>query len=163
MTHEERRERRRKMAEYVQRTGCSLDRAAREFGVGIATVHSALVESGVGMTPVRVNGRDRRTRIAEAARERISDLPSVAKEFGVTVDYVRRAMRENGVPVGPRPAIEVAPRTLQIVADLINTDTALVVLAAKYRVTPVRIQQVYADCRNVGIPVQVRRKGRAFR
>ena len=93
MTHVERRERRRQIAEAVA-AGMTLGEAARSFGVGTRTAYGACVEYSVRSSP---DSAARRHAIADAVADR-KDVAAVARDFGVSISLVAASCRECGVP-----------------------------------------------------------------
>lgn len=69
------------------------------------------------------------------------------------VDYVRK---EFGLAPDWKP-LTMPPSTYEIIADLVNTDQKLCVLAEKYRLTAQRISKIYRECVRAGIPVTSRK------
>jgi hypothetical protein len=85
---------------------------------------------------------------------------AVARRFGVGVSTVKDAVREfGGLTVRPDSAL-LKFDSYRVVADLVNTADPLGVVAERHRVSVQRVQQVYARCREAGVPVKVRPSGR---
>jgi|GEM_PF-5470959 len=118
LTHPQRAERRRLMAQAVL-DGMEHDEVARRFGVSRATVYSACKESRVPVRdrPTMLTHVSRAERRQEMARAVLAGgtLATVAAGFGVTEGTVVNACEEHGVRLGPlnRTRREERLRTMQ--------------------------------------------------
>lgn len=101
----------------------------------------------------------RRKQVADMVR-RCGDVAAVCTHFGLSKMTVYDACREHGVsPPLFNGAGFYGHEKYQLLADLINTDTPLTQLAAKYGCGRMAVGRVYAACRVAGVPVKLRREG----
>lgn len=107
------------------------------------------------------DARERRRRMAVAVSSG-REVAEVAEAFEVSAETVRAACVECGVPVPRQPCTSVRgevarPRTLAIIADLLNTGDACAAIAERHGVTRAWVSGLANRCIEAGIPVRPRR------
>jgi transposase len=187
-THVKRRERRRRIAEFVAQ-GHSIPEAARAFGVSWSLADIACREFGaVAQKPNRPQAsvqsaksnhraidatkresnqpaafpsprsRERRRRIAEFVAQGHS-RKEAASAFGVSLDHVLKSCQEFGVPV--KELTHFRSSTYGVIAALFNESLTLEEIGQTFRISRQRVHQIYQKCLEVGIPIPKRRRGKA--
>ena len=88
----------------------------------------------------------RRKEIAEFI-QKTNDIHKAATEFGVSVNTVYMACKENGI--APRKHQRI--RQLEIVASLMKDGARQIDIAEQHGVSKQYINQVYKECKRLGI------------
>ena len=152
MTHRERAERRRAIAEYVRQTKCTGKEAAKAFGVTHQTVYIACREHGAQTKRPQLPKEAaalRRQKIAEHIRANNCTVAEAAKAFGVSYYAAYVACHEHGVKL----ADKLQPSTLKIVADLFDSALTIADIATQYGITSQHVSQIFVKALKAGIPI----------
>jgi transposase-like protein len=124
LTHEERRERRREIAEAV-RSGAGIGDVAKQFGVSTATVDIAIKEFGVD-SPKRKGVLARAVEMASRYADGLT-MQQVADEFGVDFGTVAYAIRKLDIQArmpGRAPNIEQHKKVVRFAIEHHSTSVA---------------------------------------
>lgn len=152
MTRDERRERRKQIAESIL-AGQSIPETARRFGVTASAVYSAMREYTSD-----VSFRDRRAFRNKSISEAIASgetLPSVCARFKAPLQAVRNACLENGVKP-PSYGAKIGDKSWRILARLFNQAETFEQIGLDFDITRQRVGQIYQKAVNAGIPLPVR-------
>lgn len=152
LTHEQRRERRRQMAEAV-RAGKDLDVICREFGVGVGTIDDACREFQV----VRIGKAAQRQQEIAGAIRRGMPLADVLKQYGVSQGTVIRVCDQFGVA---RPPTTDGPERRSEIAEAVRRGESVDDVCERFGVGRA---SVYSACARYGVTVPVRFAGKPFK
>jgi transposase-like protein len=155
MTHDERRERRRQIAEAI-RSGSTVAAAMARFGVVRTWVHESCREHGVAVAEneARAAGRAARRAAIVAAIRSGDAAKRVARRFGLSASRVSKICREEGVPLpGAGPSFEVK---LAILAGLFDPTLTTTALGRKHGVAQSTVSLLYRTARRAGLPLPAR-------
>ncbi len=147
MTHTERRDRRRQIAEAVL-CGMEIGKVARDFGIAMAGVYAACREHDVQCA---LPSTRRRNAILAALRDGYSPRDGALMR-GVTVGAVRVLANRHGLRLrGMWP--NAASRKLRIIADLLNTRSSYANIARQHKVSRQAVSEIGQDALAAGIPI----------
>jgi len=150
------RDERKKIADYVRKTGCTIAEAGVHFRVSYSRVHAACIENGL------IVGHEKKRRQSQAIVEFIDrghTHSEACKEFGVSPRVVELAIvRENyRMPAGGKPN----NRTLAILAELLNTSDTYRAIAERLKCSKSAVGHVVKLARKAGIKIPGRDAERA--
>ncbi len=135
----------------------TVDEATWEFGLSRATILRACRAHGI--TPQDTLSHDerrrRRQRVAKFCRDHT--VEDAAVEFGLSAGTVRAACTEHGVVPAKADVTNGPSRNrLELVADLLYTNTAYSTLARQQGVTRQAVEKFASKCLAAGLKVRQR-------
>lgn len=143
MTHDERAERRRKIAEAVA-SGKPVAQVAFEFGVSASTVRASCRERRTSTT--RRSAVERRLKAGDSAAD-------AAAATGTSIGYVYKVARDAGIKL---PMVGRPSGNYEVLAALFDPTRSMAEIAEEHNVAKQRVQQIYARAKEAGIPVPAR-------
>jgi hypothetical protein len=149
VTHHERAERRRHIAEDVV-AGVTQAAVLEKHGVSSDTLRQACIEHGVKCPMVYAERATRRKRIAEELAAGVDEF-AIATKYGVAMSFVVRIRTTSGIKAARR----LCGSTYAIIAELFGEEN-FTVIAAKHGVTRQRAEQIACKCELHGIPIRRR-------
>lgn len=140
--------------------GEAVDAVALRFGVTQSTVKGWCYLAGIPLvTQAGLRRAEKRRRAVELVCGGAS-LTGAGRKCGMSTQDVAEACRRNGVEVPDpqnNPTLS-SPRTFAILAQLINSDESMAVIARQFGVVRERVRQVAAAAQKAGIALHPQRK-----
>lgn len=152
LSHPERIERRRAIAECVASGRLTLGQAAKEFGVSPSFARKICKEHGVELPMPRPRAERalRRREIAQWIANGGCTLEQAAKEFGASIGYVRTACKEHGVAFCDLNShAHRALRRREIAQWVVAHSATMKEAASEFGVSTTTVS---AACRELGVP-----------
>lgn len=116
-----------------------------------------------GMAKTAITHRERskrRQRIAASIERGKLGVHQAAKRYGVSVQMVRLACKEHGTVARTTATQPLGRSAYRVLADLINTDTRVAMIAERRGVTVQYVDNVRKRAQKVGIELNPNRKAR---
>ena len=146
LTHKERLQRRKEIAEAIKREKLSIGEVANRFQVSFQTVRQSCIEFGVQLPNKR---RERRKEISQAIRQENLSIGQAANKFQVSVHTVYKVCIEFGVQLPPQ-ARELKITAFQAIA-LRQKGFTYEQIAKQLNLSNQRIQQIVSFAKDAGV------------
>ena len=149
LSHDQRRERRKAIAEHAKEHGGP--EAARKFGVSIRTVHNSLQEHGATGLPVHRN-RNVELRREAAILANKEGVQAAVEKYNVAGGTLRSYLKEFGLKpaVGSGALANRNSRTLRILHALQTTSKNGAEIGRELSVTDQAVSLVYQTAKQIG-------------